>query len=125
MLKIILKITPVLICWGIIILIVLEVPYPDSITSVSLTQILSLFIPLFLALTLTFNLFFKYIIFSSIAALGLLFLLILQALDSLNIVTGALTIIAAGLLLSYFKKVKRKNLTKLPKIPKLTQLRKQ
>ncbi|MBI2019594.1 hypothetical protein HYS95_02940 [Candidatus Daviesbacteria bacterium] len=123
--KIIFKIVPVLILWGVFILVVLKIPYPDNITSANITQVSAFFIPLFLALTLTFNLFFKYIIFSTILSLGIIFLLALKALDSLNIVTIALTAVAIYLLLSYFKKVKRKNLTKLPKISKLTRLRKQ
>lgn len=111
--RIILKIIPALILWGIFIFIVLNVPYPESITQASFVHIALFFISLYLALAFTF---------STLISLGLIILLFLQALDSLNVVTGILTIIAIGLFISYFKKIKRKNLTKLPKIPKLTSL---
>lgn len=121
--KSILKFIPAVILWGIFIFVVLKIPYPDSLTQANLTQIIPFFASLYLTLILTFNILLKNILSSAALSLGLIFLLILKALDSLNIVTGALTVIAMYLLLSYFKKIKRKNLTKLPKIPKLTHLR--
>lgn len=116
---------PSLIFWGIFIYVILQIPYPENLTAANATQLLSFFIPLFLAITLTLNLVLKNIFISSSISLGLIFLLFLKALDSLNLVTGILIIISVGLLASYFRKIKKKNLTKLPKIPKLTQLRRQ
>lgn len=121
--KFILKIIPGIFFWGIFTFIILQVPYPQSLTQASFTQILTFFISLFLAFVFTFNIFLKNIYVSASIALGIIFILILQALDSLNLVTGILTVVAVTLLISYFRKIKRSHLTKLPKIPKLTQLR--
>ncbi len=132
MAKIILKILSALIFWGSFAYVVLQVPYPDSITAANYTQILPFFAGLYLALVFTLNILFRNILFSSSLCLGIIFLLILKALDSLNIVTDILILIATYLLASYFRKVKKrgpstssgfKNLTKQPKIPKLRSLR--
>ena len=131
--KFIFRIITALIVWGIFVLVVLQIPYPDSLAQANSTQIITFFASLFLALTLTFNIFLKNILSSSAISLGLIFLFILKALDSLNLITGLLVIISAGLFVSYFLKAKRgsppinsgfKNLTKQAKIPKLTRLRK-
>ncbi|MBI2040139.1 hypothetical protein HYT18_03630 [Candidatus Microgenomates bacterium] len=121
MVKIIPKIIPSLFLWGIFGYVVLQIPYPESITQANIIQLLSFFIPLFLAITLTLNIFLKNIFISTSLSLGLIFLMILKSLDSLNLVTGILTAIAVGLLASYFRKI---NLTKLPRIPRITRLRK-
>ncbi len=121
MAKIIFKILPALVFWASFAYVVLQVPYPDSLTQANFTQILPFFASLFLALVFTLNILFKNILFSSSISLGLIFLLILSALDSLNIVTGILIVVATYLLASYFRKAKRKGLTKQPKIPKLTK----
>ena len=63
--KIILKIFPALIFWGIFIFVIFQLPYPESLTQASLFQLLAFFIPLFLALVLTLNLFLKFIFFMS------------------------------------------------------------
>lgn len=118
------KIVFALIFWGIFAFVIFQVPYPETLTQANTTQLISFFISLFLALSLTINLFLKNILSAGSISLGLIFLLILKALDSLNLVTGILTIIAATLLVSYFRKAKRNSLTKLPKIPKLTRLKK-
>ncbi|MBI2196208.1 hypothetical protein HYU45_01205 [Candidatus Daviesbacteria bacterium] len=129
MFKIILKIFPSLFFWGSFTFVVLQVPYPESLTQANAMQIFPFFLSLYLALVFTLNIFLKNILFSSSVCLGLVLLLILKALNSLNIITGALVIIATGLLASYFRKTKRKglnpiksDLTKLSKIPKLTKL---
>lgn len=106
MLKVILKTIPALIFWGIFAGVVLIVPYPDSFTQANLNQILPFFISLFLAFTFTLNIFLKNILQSFSIALALIFFLILKALDSLNLVTDILTLAAAGLLFSYFRKAK-------------------
>lgn len=125
MLKLLSKSLPSLIFWGIFAYVVLQVPYPDTLTQANPKQLLFFFIPLFLAITLTLNAFLKNIFSSSSISLGSIFLLILKALDSLNLVTLSLTTIAVGLLVSYFRKIKRRNLTKLPKISRLTHVRKE
>ena len=125
MLKLLFKLTPALFFWGVFIYIILQVPYPETITQANITQLLSFFIPLFLAITLSLNLILKNIFMSTSISLGLILLLFLKALDSLNLVTASLIIIPVGLLISYFRKIKRKGLTKWGKIPKLTKLRKQ
>lgn len=105
--KLFLKIIPALIFWGIWILVIFYVPYPESLTQASLWQILAFFIPLFLALTFTL---------SAPIALGIVFLTLLKALDALNFVSAALIITAVALLL-------RVRLTSARKISKLTSLR--
>lgn len=125
MIKIITKILPIALLWGIFVYVVLQIPYPLSLTQSNILQLFSFFIPLFFALSLTINLFLKNIFSSASIALGLIFLLILKALDSINLVTTTLTVLAAALLISYFRKAKNQSLTNRSKIPKLTQLRKQ
>ncbi len=119
------KIIPVIIIWGIFAIIIWQVPYPESLIQADKFQLLLFFIPLFLAICASINLILKNFLSSASISLGLIFLLVLQALDSFNIVTVVLTVLATGLLVSYFRKNKRVNLTNHTKIPKLTQLRKQ
>lgn len=118
------KIFPALLLWGIFIFVIFQIPYPENLTQANILQILGFFVPLFLAVSLTINIFLKNIFLSSSLSLGIIFLLVLKALDSLNLVTGAIIVIATTLLVSYFRKIKKKSLTKLPKIPKLTNMRK-
>lgn len=125
MFKLLPKVIPALVFWGVFIYVVLKVPYPDSLTSANLTQLLSFFIPLFLAIAFTLSLLFKNIFMSASASLGVIFLLFLKALGSLNLVSAVLIIIPVGLLISYFRKIKHKGLTNHSKIPKLTNLRRQ
>lgn len=108
MLKFIKKFLPAAFFWASFAYVVLQIPYPDSLTQANSTQIIPFFASLYLALVFTFNILLKNILFSSSVCLGLIFLLILKALDSLNIVTGILIAVATGLLASYFKKIKRK-----------------
>lgn len=119
-----LKIIPPIFFWGIFAFVVLQVPYPESLTQANLNQLIPFFVSVYLALTFTFNIFLKNILLSSSVCFGLILLLILKALDSLNIVTGILTAVATYLLASYFRKAKKKNLTSQTKIPKLTHVRK-
>lgn len=125
------KIIPALLLWAIFIYVILLIPYPDSITQANFQQLFFFFIPLFFAIIFTLNIFLKNVFLSASISLGLNFVLIVKALDSLNLVTGVLIIISVGLLVSYFKKRKRRSLipiesglTKWGKIPKLTKLRK-
>ncbi|MDO8573627.1 MAG: hypothetical protein Q7R77_02655 [Candidatus Daviesbacteria bacterium] len=117
------RILPVLLFWVTFIYVILQVPYPKTLTQANFIQISSFLTPLFLAFIFTFNIIIRNFYISFAISLGLIFLLILKALDSLNIVTGILTAVATYLLASYFRKTKRHNLTKLSKIPKLTSLR--
>lgn len=126
-----LKTLPVIFFGGLFIFVILQVPYPDSLVQANLVQISLFFIPFFLALISILNIFLRKLILSIFISFGLILLLTLKALESLNIITGLLVIIAIGLLISYFKKVNKRNpsassgsrdLTKLPKMPKLTKL---
>lgn len=104
---------------------ILKIPYPNSLTQAGIVQIVGFFIPLFLAIMFTVNIFLKNFWVSASCALGIILLLILKALNSLSILTFAFVAISTGLLISYFRKIKKRNLQKVPKIPKLTRLRKQ
>ena len=120
--KSLLKIIPI-IFWGIFIYVVLQIPYPDNIASANASQLVYFFIPLYFALLLTSNIFLKNVLVSGSISLGLIFLLILKALDSLNFVTAILILISIYLLVSYFKKNRKVGLTLSSKIPKITSLR--
>ncbi len=106
--RIILKIIPVIIFWGIFIFVILQIPYPDSLTQANLSQSLFFFLSLFLAVTATANIFLKNLLISSLISLGVAALLILKALEALNIVTTVLIVAAIALLISYFKKNKKR-----------------
>lgn len=121
MAQLILKVITALFFWGIFLYVIFFIPYPNSLTQASPYHLLSFFIPLFLALIFTFNILLKSILKSIILSFGIIIFLILKALDSLNIVSLILTVIAVGLLLSYFKPPKDLNSTS--KIPKLRSLR--
>lgn len=112
------KIIPTIVFWGIFVYVIFYVPYPESLTQVSLFQVLSFFIPLFLTLSFLLNIFLKFLTLSCILSLGIILLLILKSLAALNLVTAGLTLLAIYLFLSYFKKNK-KRLTSSIKIPKL------
>lgn len=104
--KFLTKISKSLFFWGIFGLVILQVPYPQSITQAGFLQLSLFFIPLFLAILFTLNIFLKKGLISGSLSLGIIFLLILKALDSLNAVTAVLVIISIGLLVSYFRKFK-------------------
>lgn len=123
MLKIVAKTIPAVIFWGAFALVIFQIPYPDSLPQANFQQISLFFISLFLAVIFTLNIFLKNILMSVSFAICLIFLLILQALDSLNLVTGVLVIISGSLLFSYFRKIKKSGLTKQTKILKLRSLR--
>lgn len=131
MYKIISRIIPALLFLGGVGYVIWQIPYPESITQANIVQLLSFFIPLFLAIILTLNIVLKNIFISTSISIGVILLLFLKALDSLNLVTVVLILITVGLLTSYFRKIKKspstssglKNLTNYSKIPKLTHLR--
>lgn len=118
------KIIPALIFWTIFAWVVLQVSYPDNLAQANAVQIGAFFIPLFLAISLSINIFYKNILTSSSFSLGIVLMLVLKALDSLNLVTTLIILVAIYLLVSYFRKLKKKRLTNLSKIPKLTKLKK-
>lgn len=122
MFKFIFKFLPSLVFWSVFLYVVLQIDYPQTITEANLIQLFAFFISLFLAITFTLNIFLKNILISISISLGLIFLLFLKALGSLNLITGILTLIPFGLLISYFKKTKRRGLTNFTKMPKLTKL---
>lgn len=100
------KIFKALFFWGVFGLVISQVPYPQNITQADFLQLSLFFIPLFLAILFTLNIFFNNIFIAGSASLGIILLLILKALDSLNIITGSLIIVSVGLLISYFRKRK-------------------
>ena len=112
--KIIIALIPALIFWFIFLIVILTVNYPKSLTQANFYQILAFFVPLYLALILTIRIVIKKIVINLIISLGLMILLILKALDSFNIVTAILTVLAIGFLISYFKdsSVSKPNLKK-------------
>ena len=103
----ILKILPALVLWGIFAYVIFNVPYPTSLTQANTWQTLFFFASLFLALTFTVNIFLKFLPFSATIAFGLILLLILKAIDTLNLATASLTLLAVYLFLSYFKKAQK------------------
>lgn len=122
--RLLIKIAPPVIFWGIFAFTILQIPYPDSLTQANIIQLISFFTPLLLAFIFTIEIFLKNVFMSFSVSLGLTFLLILKSLDSLNLVTVTLVIVSVGLLVSYFRKNRTGSLTKFPKISKLTHLQK-
>ena len=108
--------------WVCFVYVVARVDYPDNITQANFLQLASFFISLFLALVFSINLFLS--LFSSLSiTLGMIILLVLKSLDSLNAVSVILTLTAVWLMLSYFKTLKRQpSLTSRFKVPKLRSL---
>lgn len=118
------KIVFTLIFWGLFLYVLFFVDYPKNLTSAHPFQILPFFLTLFLAVTLTTYLVSKNFLISALLSVGVVILLILKGLDSLNLASAGLTILAIGLLISYFRK-NRRRLTYAPKIPRLIPLRRQ
>lgn len=121
MLSLILNVIPALFFWAVFIYVIFYIPYPESLTKASSFQLLSFFIPIFLALIFSINIIFKNVTRSILISFGVIILLALKALDSLNFVSAILTILAMILLFSYFKK--NAHLTSGSFIPKLKNLR--
>lgn len=123
------RILPAVLSWAVFVYVIFTVTYPDSLSQASPYQLGAFFIPLFFAVALTLNIYFKYIILSLVISFGLIIALILKALGAFNIVTVGVDIIAVGLLLSYFKKGQKKfsgfksGLTYKANIPKLTRMK--
>lgn len=121
--KFFIRLIPAIIFWGSFIYVLLQIPYPESFSQASPQQLLYFFATLFFAITFSLNIFLSFILLSASIAVGIIFLLILKAMESLNIVTTIMVLVAVGLLFSYFGKIKGKKLTYESKIPKLTHLK--
>lgn len=107
MLPKVIKISLLLISWGIFGYTIFKVSYPESLTTAHPYQMAFFFFPLFIGISLLFS--FKFNFFSSSAiGLGAIILLILKAFDSLNFATAILTIIATLLLFSSFRNKNQK-----------------
>jgi len=115
------SLVPMLISWGIFIYVVLKIPYPETLTSANIFQVFSFFTSLFLSLSFTINLLLHFMFKSIIISFGIILIIVLKALNSLNIVSFGLTVIAFGLLLSYLKKQKSR-LTSRSNVPKIRNL---
>lgn len=105
--------------WLAFIYVLFNVDYPQTLVQASLSQLISFFLTLFLAVLFTLNIFLNFLAISFFISLGFIILLLLQALHSLNLVTGILTIVSIWLFISYFKKSKRSQFTSKFQIPKL------
>lgn len=117
------KILLAILVWLIFALAVWQIPYPKSLTAANLGQVFAFFTPLFLAISFTIYIFLKPLLLSAIISLGIIFALVLKALDSFNLVTIALILVAEYLLVTSFKNSKGKTgLTKGAGIPKLRSL---
>lgn len=100
----IIRIAPLIIFCTAFALVIYLVEPPKSITEAEVLQLILFFIPLFLLTSFALNLLLKFLLRSLIVSLGFMILLILKALDSLNLVTFSLTVLATVLLASAFKK---------------------
>lgn len=115
------KLIPIFFFAGIFIWVFLQTEPPKSLTSASVLQILLFFIPLFLLLTFSINIYFNFFIRSIFVSLGLTLLLIFKSLEMLNFVSVILTILGTVFLTVSFKKPKQFQLGKIQSL----KLRKQ
>ena len=97
-----LKIILSLISWGLFLYVLFFMEYPKSLTQASPFQLLVFFTPLYFAISFSLYLIIKNLVVCLVISLGIILLLILKALDSLNFVSGGLAIISVLLLVSYF-----------------------
>lgn len=110
------KIIPMIFWIGFLLCVVL-VSYPTSIVDASLKQLVAFFIPLLFALIFTFHLLIKSYYRCFVLAFGVILLLLLQAFDTLNLVTLILTSFGVALLMGNLKLdfLKKKTKTGLKK----------
>lgn len=97
-----LKIILSLISWGVFLYVLFFIEYPESLTQASPFQLLAFFTPLYFAISFSLYLIIKNLAVCLVISLGIILLLILKALDSLNFVSGGLAILSVFLLVSYF-----------------------
>lgn len=117
------RLLPVLLLGLILGLVIWQTPPPASLTSASVLQLTLFLTPLFLLLTFLVDHFLRFFLRSLVVSLGLVILLVLKALDSLNIASLIMTVLAVVLIIKSLKKPKKLNYS--AKIPKLTSLKKQ
>lgn len=124
-----LRLLPAVTAWSIFAYTVFKVGYPQSLAQANFFQLVYFFLPLFLGLIFTVSLFLKSYLISTLISLGAVFLLLLQGLRILNLVSASLIAIATFLFISYFKKKPKTKpskilqLTSPIKIPKLRLLK--
>lgn len=88
--------------------VLFNVSYPNSLTEASLFVSVAFFVPLFLLVIFLIDIFIDSIFISSSISLGLIILLLLKGLDSLNLISAILIVVTSGLFISYFAKNKKK-----------------
>lgn len=104
--------------------VVWQIKPPQSLPSISLTQLILFFIPLLLFLTFCLNLFFKFLLRSFAVALGLILFLVLKSLNILNLATVSVIFLVIVILVRIFKKPgKTFYQVKIPKLSKLSKQR--
>ena len=120
MVKLLPRIILALIFWGVFTYVIFNVAYPKSITDASFFQLIFFFVPLFLSLIFTLNIFLNFL-HSFFISSGIILLLILKALNILNFVSATLTILTVYFFISYFSKTKLK--FKSPELSKIRLLK--
>ncbi len=124
------KLVFIIFCLGILSLMFIFTPYPLSWEQASSWQILLIFVPLLILFTLLAELFLNYLPRSFIVGLGLMVIMVLQALNVLNpllvIEILLVSILAARLFprvkLTHSIKIPMLRLSNEPKKSKLTRL---
>jgi hypothetical protein len=92
---------------------------PSSIGEASLGQLACLFSPFLIALVMIADLIYKFWIKSILVSAGITFLLILKIFDSLNFITGIITIFVVAIIIKALKKPTSSGQSKIPKLSKL------
>jgi membrane protein implicated in regulation of membrane protease activity len=113
------KIIPLAICAAVIIYIFVATPYPNSWQEAPTWQILVIFIPLLIFLTLICDLFFKFWPKSLILAFGFWLIILFQALNVLTPLLIVAVLALATLLTRLYPKHKLTLRTKIPKLQKI------
>ncbi len=118
------KLIPILICGLIFSWVVFQIKPPTTFTTATIFQLALFFIPLFFLLFFIFNLILDFILLSLTISVGIMLLLTLAGLHYLNILTGAVTLLAIFLIIKSLKKpTKITYKTKIPRLKKLAQPR--
>lgn len=116
------KIGPGLVSGLILLIVIIQVPPPESLSQASPFQLVIFFLPFIALLTFLANLLFSYLPRSLVFSLGLSALLILQSLGLLNLPILVIIFLAAFLLL---RVIKKPHSVYIPKILQTSQLKKQ
>jgi hypothetical protein len=107
------KFLPILIFGLLFVNVIYFAKPPQTLTSGTFIQLLLFFIPLFLFLIFLLNIIFRFFIRSFIFSLGIILILIFKSLEMLNILTGALIIIASNFIAISFKKTRTAQTSKI------------